>query len=178
MKILHPPICRHPGVTLRQLERSDAAAWYAYLRLQVVFEHTSWNLSSECDLLPLFDNIESSAPQSDRRLAIVDSGSLELIGTVGFHTVSDINKTAEIAYDLTPTMWGKGIARAVCATVTSWAFEHLGWVRVQGTVLETNRRSQKVLKSCGYAYEGRLRAYRMVRGTPGDFALFSRLATD
>ena len=168
-----------PGSNSRQLERDDLDAWYAYLKLPHVFEHTSWNLQSRENLSTMFDEFESTSPQSMRRLAIVSNGGgEELIGTIGFHTVSEVNCTAEIAYDLSPSYWGRGIASAVCDAVTTWSFNAYGFVRVQGTVLKSNSRSAQVLQRCRYRYEGLLRSYRMIRGTPGDFALYSRLATD
>ena len=41
-----------------------------------------------------------------------------------------------------------------------------------------NERSVRVLTRCGFRHEGLLRGFRMVRGRPGDFDIFSRLATD
>ena len=178
MKIATPPRAGFPGLSLRQLERADLDAWYAYLSNPDVIRHTSWNLRSRDDLLPLFDNIESAGPDSIRRLAIVDTASGALAGTIGLHTVSTANRSAEIAYDLAPAHWGRGIASAVCEAVTAWAFSDGGFMRVQGVVLTSNAGSARVLQKCGYRYEGLLRAYKMVRGTPGDFAMYARLATD
>lgn len=178
MKIGHPPDSGYPGVSLRQLVRSDIDDWYAYLKLPNVFGPTSWNLSSRDDLMPLFDEVESASSVSARRLSIVSDASGELVGTIGFHTISELNRTAEIAYDLSPSNWGRGIARAVCGSVAAWSFQEYGFVRVQGTVLQGNSRSARVLESCHFRYEGLLRSYRMVRGVPSDFAVYSRLATD
>lgn len=178
MRVLAAPNSGHPAVVLRQLERSDAGDWYAYLALPEVFQHTSWNLDSAKDLSRLFDLFDSPSADSERRLAIVDKRHDRLIGTIGFHTVSSANKTAEIAYDIAPSHWGKGIASAVCDAVTRWSFLSYGFVRVQATVLHTNVRSEKVLQRCHFRREGLLRSYRMVRGTPGDFVLYSRLSTD
>jgi RimJ/RimL family protein N-acetyltransferase len=178
MRIEIAPSSGYPGLALRQLERSDVDAWYAYLALPQVVEHTSWNLRSRNDLLSMFDEFESTSRQSSCRLAIVSNDAQRLIGTIGFHTVSDVNRTAEIAYDLSPAYWGRGIASAVCDAVTAWSFDAYGFVRVQGTVLKSNTRSAQVLQRCRFRYEGLLRSYRMVRGTPGDFMLYSRLATD
>ena len=178
MKIDALPRSEHPDVLLRPLARSDLDAWYAYLKRPEVFQHTSWNLRSRDDLLPLFDEFDSASADSARRLAIVENRSQELIGTIGFHTVSSVHRTAEIAYDLSPHYWGRGIASSLCATVTTWSFSTYGFFRVQATVLQANTRSAKVLQRCHFRYEGLLRSFRMVRGTPGDFALYSRLATD
>ncbi|WP_241295576.1 GNAT family N-acetyltransferase [Burkholderia stabilis] len=178
MRIDAPPHSGLSALSLRQLERADLDAWYAYLSNPDVIRHTSWNLRSRDDLLPLFDGIESAHPESIRRLAIVDTASGALAGTIGLHTVSTVNRSAEIAYDLAPSHWGRGIASALCASVTAWAFAEGGFMRLQGVVLTSNAGSVRVLQKCGYRYEGLLRAYRMVRGTPGDFAMYARLATD
>ncbi|MBY4771473.1 GNAT family N-acetyltransferase [Burkholderia ambifaria] len=178
MRIDVPPRSGFAGLSLRQLERTDLDAWYAYLSNLEVIRHTSWNLHSRDDLLPLFDGIDSAQPDSIRRLAIVDDASGALAGTIGLHTVSTANRSAEIAYDLAPPHWGRGIASAVCASVTAWAFAEGGFMRIQGVVLTSNAGSARVLQKCGYRYEGLLRAYRMVRGVPGDFAMYARIATD
>lgn len=177
MKIAAPPRSGFPGLSLRQIECADLGAWHAYLTNPDVYRHTSWNLRSPDDLLPLFDAIESTDPDSIRRLAVIDDASGVLAGTIGLHTVSTVNRSAEIAYDLAPSHWGRGIASALCTSVTEWAFAE-GFMRMQAVVLTSNAGSARVLQKCGYRYEGLLRAYKMVRGTPGDFAMYARLATD
>lgn len=102
MKIINAPQSGYPGLSLRQLERGDLPSWYAYLSNPDVVRHTSWNLQSEEDLLPMFDALDSDVSSSIRRLAIITDLTGEFIGTIGFHTVSDVNRTAEIAYDLAP----------------------------------------------------------------------------
>ncbi|EON14926.1 GNAT family N-acetyltransferase [Pandoraea sp. SD6-2] len=178
MKIDQPPPLSVAGISLRQLYRFDRDAWYSYLRLACVTEHTSWNLASASDLEPLFDAVESEETDSIRRLAIIDDASESLIGTIGFHTISDANRTAEIAYDLAPSHWGRGIGKAACAAVTQWGFDFAGWVRIQAVVLEANVKSLAVLDACNYRREGCLRSYRMVRGAPGNFVILSRLPRD
>jgi ribosomal-protein-alanine N-acetyltransferase len=54
-------------------------------------------VQAEIDLVPFFDGIDSPAAASSRRLAIVSEIDGELMGTIGFRTISDINRTAEIA---------------------------------------------------------------------------------
>lgn len=178
MRFLAIPPSPLAGITFRNLQHSDAQDWFTYLSRPEVFEHTSWDLSSVADLTPLLDCYTSDMPGSACRLAIVDEAHGALIGTVGFHTISLLNRTAEIAYDLAPEYWGSGIATRVCDALTTWFLTHEGYVRVQATALVTNQASMRVLEKCHFRREGLLRAYRMVRGTPGDFVLYSRLAAD
>ena len=173
MQFTSLPQSEHELVTLRRLTPSDIPRWYEYLAMPVVFEHTSWNVQSPSEL-------EHYASQSDLhssliRLAIADRSSNELVGTVGFHTVSPENRSAELAYDLSPPWWGKGIASHVCQVMVEWAHSHVGLLRVQATVLTSNSRSIEVLQRCGFKREGLLRSYRIVRGRPGDFWMYSHV---
>ena len=170
------PSCIHPLVTLRHLERSDAPAWYAYLADPAVVEHTSWDLCSIDDLLPHFDDYASARPSSPMRLAVVLRDGGRLVGTIGLNAISPQHRTAEIAYDLAPAVWGQGVATSVVNAVVDWGFQRLGLLRIQATVLESNARSIRVLERCAFAREGYLRCYRQIRGRSGNFWLYARIA--
>lgn len=172
------PISPLGDVRLRLLRQSDLAAWFGYLARPEVFEHTSWNVQAHDELLPLVWDPALETPDRALRLAVARADDDALVGTIGFHGVSAANRTAELAYDFSPSVWGRGIASALCRTVVAWGHGHAGLVRVQATVLHTNERSRRVLERCGFAREGLLRKYRMVRGTPGDFYLYAHLAAD
>lgn len=172
------PISTHPLVTFRHLARSDAPAWYAYLADPTVVEHTSWNLRSIDDLLPNFDGYESADPASPMRLAVVLREGGQLVGTIGYNTISPQHRTAEIAYDLAPASWGQGVASAIVASVVAWGMQRLGYIRIQAAVLESNQRSIRVLENCLFAREGYLRNYRTVRSMPRNFWLYARIASE
>jgi len=169
------PASTHALVVLRPMAATDIPAWYAYLVQPVVHEPTSWNVQSPSELMHHVHGAEEATPSSNLRLAIALRTTGELAGTAGFHTVSPLNRSAEIAYDLAPAFWHRGIATHVCGVLTRWAHEHAGLLRVQATVLESNLRSAAVLARCGYQREGLLRSYRMVRGRPGDFFMHAHV---
>ena len=177
MQFTELPQSSHEKVLLRPIEAADIAAWYRYLRTPSVFEHTSWNLQAPSELMPYVHGAEASTPASRLRLAIALRSGNELVGTAGFHTVSPENRTAEVAYDLAPGMWHQGIASHVCSLLTGWAHSHVGLVRVQATVLESNERSIAVLERCGFRREGLLQSYRLVRGRPGNFFMYSHVVS-
>ena len=178
MKITNAPASGIDGIALRQIEPGDCDAWYGYLSLPQVFERTSWNLQSVDDLRATLEGYLQDGPTTPLRMAVVDTSTRQLVGTIGLHTISDVNRNAEIAYDFAPSHWGRGLASRLCERVTSWSFQALGLHRLQATVLVGNEASERVLVRCGFRHEGLLRGFRMVRGTPGDFNLFSRLSTD
>ncbi len=171
------PTCEHELVELRPIVEADLLDWYAYLSTPAVYEHTSWNLSSKDDLARYADSSAPASPESMLRLAVALRSSGTLVGTVGFHSVSPRDRRAELAFDLSPAVWGKGIATYVCSVLVEWAHRQAGIERVQATALQSNVRSAAVLERCGFEFEGLLRSYRMVRGTPGNFRMYAHLAS-
>jgi len=169
------PESSHEMVMLRPLESSDLQDWYNYLSMPVVFEHTSWNVHSPDELTHHLWVSSEFTPSSPLRFAIALRSTNELIGTAGFHTVMPQNRAAEIVYDLSPAMWGKGIATFICGLLVNWAHSHVGLLRVQATVLDSNERSARVVQKCGFEREGLLRSYRIVRGRAADFWMYSHI---
>ncbi len=173
MQFSELPTLDHPLVTLREMRADDIEPFFRLLSQPVVHQHTSWNVTSPDDLSDY--GTQSREPDTMARFAIARRDDGAFVGSAGFHSVSLRNRTAEIAYDLAPELWGRGIARAACNALTRWAFDHVGLLRAQATALVTNSRSQRVLEACGFEREGLLRRYRMVRGSPGDFFIYSKL---
>ena len=178
MILRDPPRCPLAGIALRRLVDEDLPDWYAYLSDPSVIEHTSWDLHGLESLAALLRRHQSQDPAAPLRFAIIDERLGSLLGTIGLHTISLEHRSAELAYDLARPYWGRGIATAVCGAATAWSYATLGLQRLQATVLETNVRSERVLLKCGFAFEGLLRAYRQVRGIPGNFKMYARLAGD
>lgn len=178
MRIDTLPRVENSQVRLRQIHLSDIDSWYAYLSKPHVVEHTSWALQSSNDLRSLIEAYNSIEETTTIRFAIVRSSDNLFVGTIGFHTISPINRTAEIAFDLAPEHWCKNIATECCRIVVEWGFRHQRYVRVQATALTSNAPSMRVLQKCGFLLEGKLRNFRMVRGEPRDFWLYARTPDD
>jgi len=170
------PKLEHDLVTLRPMTPEDIGPWFDYLSLPLVYEHTSGNVKEPGELSHCAWKQDEFTPSSPLRFAVALRASNTLVGTAGFHSVSPQNAAAEIAYDLTPQYWGKGIASAVCSALVAWAHSSASVARVQAAVLESNLRSARVLERCGFQREGLLRAYRRVRGAHGNFYMYAHVA--
>lgn len=162
------------GLRLRPLQEADAVGWHAYLRDDAVTRHTSWQLDGPDTLLRLIRGYGQPSESHSMRLAIAMADG-SLAGTVGLNEISLAARRAEIAYDVAPTYWRRGIATRACAAVTAWALSTLGFARIQATVLDTNQASAAVLERCGFQREGLLRHYRLVRGEPRNFWMYARV---
>jgi len=162
-----------PGFTVRRIQLEDAAAWASYACLPEVKEHTSSTATTVEDVSAIVQRMLAGEPASPVHFVLAPQGSQTLVATVGFHTISALNATAEITYDVAPSHWGRGIATAACRAATLWGFEAKGWHRVQATTVLPNVRSQRVLEHCGFKREGLVRNFRLVRGKPSDYWLYS-----
>jgi ribosomal-protein-alanine N-acetyltransferase len=171
------PESDHPDVALRPVTADDLPVWLALLHRPEVYEHTSWNHPSAEDIA---HNVWSDAMRSDpahrMRLAIARRDSGRLVGTIGFPMVTPLHRSVEIAYELSPEFWGRGIATQLCRLLVAWVHEHANVLRVQAAALQSNARSLRVLERAGFEREGLLRSYRLVRGTPSDFFMYSHVA--
>jgi len=162
-----------PGFEVRPVALEDAVAWAAFACLAEVKEHTSSTVETIEDVRATIERILNATPSVPTRFMLVPHGGQTVVATVGFHTVSLLNGTAEVSYDVAPSHWGRGIATAACRAATVWAFEEAGWHRVQATTVLANLRSQRLLEKCGFVREGLVRNFRVVRGLPADYWLYS-----
>lgn len=169
------PVLDHPQALLRPLRQDDIEPWFDYLTQEAVYQHTSWNVRSPDELAHYAWQPEQFTEACALRLAIADRDSNRLLGTAGFHTVKPVNASSELAYDLSPAAWGRGLATAACASLLRWGHSHVGLVRIQATVLPANQRSIQVLERNGFEREGLLRSYRKVRGPSRDFWMYSHI---
>jgi [ribosomal protein S5]-alanine N-acetyltransferase len=153
----------------------DVHDWAAYALLPEVKEYTSSVASTVDDLRPMIQRSLVGDATSPIYFAVVDQAENKMIGSVGFHSVSTVNGTAEITYDVAPSHWNRGIATAACRAASCWGFEERQWHRIQATTVLAHVRSQHVLERCGFKREGIVRNFRVVHGHPADYWLYSVL---
>jgi [ribosomal protein S5]-alanine N-acetyltransferase len=164
-----------PGFIVRPLRLEDADAWARYALLPEVKEFTSSTATTVDDIRAIIHRVLTAEASSPVHFAIVPDGSESMVASVGFHTISPLNGTAEITYDVAPSYWNRGIAKAACRAASSWGFKAKGWHRIQATTVLQHARSQRVLERCGYKREGIVRNFRLVRDLPTDYWLYSVL---
>lgn len=164
-----------PGFILSPARPADAEEWSEFESLPEFKRHTSSTVESAADLMVLIERSRSGDPAAPVYFVARSVQTGQLVAAVGFHTVSALNRTAELTYGVRPACWGRGLATSLCSAAVDWGFSQRAWVRIQATTLESNAASQRVLQKAGFALEGRLRNFRMVRGTPHDYLLYSQV---
>ena len=160
---------------LRPLRLTDAPAFHAYLAEPRVIEHTSFpELALAAVEAMISRQLQGYADATSCRWALADADD-RLIGTCGFTNWSLPHAHAELAYDLAPAFWGRGLMRAAAEQVLSWAFDTAGFNRVHSFVMTSNAPSIGLLERLGFQREGTLWQYRNARGVARDVHVYARL---
>ena len=174
-----PPILSLGDFRLRPLRAGDAVPWSTDLSDARVTLHTSWGSTDLATIDAVVRRLRADyATKASWRWAIAREADDALVGVCGFSTWSTVHRAAEIVYDLSPDYWSRGIVTRAVQAVLDWGFSAAGLNRVQAVVLPSNGPSIAVLNRCGFTKEGVLRQYRMIRGEPRDFLLYSRLRSE
>ena len=174
-----PPTLDLGDYLLRALRPGDAPSWYAYLSDPKVTAQTSYDIRSVEEVAGMIEHyISGYSQRSSSRWALARKHSDILLGTCGYYWWDARHSVAELGYDLSRDLWGQGLMTRAVETVVSWGFEHLELNRIQATVMVGNVASARVLEKCGFHREGTLRKYKMCRGQPRDFHVFSCLSKD
>jgi ribosomal-protein-alanine N-acetyltransferase len=157
------------------MRHSDSAAWCAYLTDPRVVEHTSIpELTLTLVEAMVAHELDGYVAGSSCRWALADAND-RLVGTCGFSNWSLPHSHAELAYDLAPAFWGRGLMRRAVHQVLSLALDNVGFNRVHAFVMTTNVPSIRLLEALGLSREGTLRRFRIARGVARDFHVYSVL---
>ena len=161
----------------RRIGMQDAEDWFQFAVLPEVRQFTSLVVEVIDDIHAAIGRTLTGDPSAPMYFSVRHQASDKMVALVGFHTRSLPNRSAEINYELAPSVWGRGVATAICRAATDWIMSEHRLVRVQATTLEENVASQRVLLKAGFVQEGKLRNFRILGGRPRDYLVFSRIAT-
>ena len=105
------------------------------------------------------------------------SESGQYIGNIQVFKISKENKSGEFGYWLTKDATGKGYMKEAVLILEKYCFEELNLHRIQITCDALNEASAKVIRACGYTYEGTLREdmYDEYRDTMRNTLMFCKL---
>ncbi|MFO0881081.1 MAG: GNAT family protein [Gemmataceae bacterium] len=174
-----PPTIDVDEIRLRPLRADDAEALHAYLRNPVVTELTSYPVMSVSIVEAMIEkSLTRWAAGEPSKWGVSLLHDDRLIGTCGFNEWSRVHRWAELAYDLAPAYWGRGLMARAVTQVVQWAFRHDLVDRVQAYVRVDNERSSRLLERGGFLREGCLRGYRVCRGQHHDFYIYGLLRSD
>lgn len=173
---MQPPAIELQGARLRPLRAGDAEALYDYLRDPAVTERTSYPVVTMSMVEAMIERAVTRWEAGDpSRWGLALRSDDRLIGNCGFNDWSPPHRWAEVAFDLARPQWGKGLMSQAVTAVLDWIYRQDLVDRVHAFVRADNARSERLLERHGFVREGRLRSYRVCRGQPHDFHVYSLL---
>jgi RimJ/RimL family protein N-acetyltransferase len=100
---------------------------------------------------------------------------------LGVALAVDIDRDArevELGYIVAPAARGRGVAVAMLAQLTRWAFAEAQALRIYLIIDVENVASARVAERCGYVREGVMRSTHLKGGVRIDAGVWSRLPSD
>lgn len=119
------------------------------------------------------------AERTDMMMFIFSRKNGRFLGGTGLHRIDWSIPRFEIGYWMRTSETGKGYTKEAVNGLTEFCFTTLQAERVEIRCDSRNKASAAVAKSCGYTYEGCLRAYdRDMRGDLWNLLLFSKVRSE
>lgn len=110
--------------------------------------------------------------------AVVDADTDRLLGRVALLSIVLMEAEAKVAYWTTAAARGRGVATRATNTVTRWAFDEIGFHRLELLHATANQASCRVAAKAGFALEGTKRRAAYHQDGWHDMHLHARLRED
>ncbi len=99
-------------------------------------------------------------------------------GAGGFNNLEKKHKKAEIGFWLLREYWGKGILKEVMPQLFSEGFENMDLNRIEGYVLNDNKKCKTALEKINFTYEGTMRESEIKNNQLVSIDIYSILQKD
>lgn len=174
-----PPL-QTPRLLLRRLTPEDGADVFAYASDPLVAENVTWypHCTREESVAFIRHHVDGYDRGESGTWGMVLKEPSKLIGTCGFVSLNPTHCSAELAYALARTHWGRGLMTEAVLRLIDFGFQELGLNRIEAHHLPENPRSGRVLQKAGMRYEGTLRQKAMVKSRFRDAVLYAILKED
>ncbi len=159
-------VLENSRVRLRPLDTTDFEALKPAAFDPAVWQFT---LSRADDAVSLADYLATAVHdrEAGRRyaFAIIDRATGQLVGSTSYYNIVPADQRLSIGYSwLGREFQGTGLNRAAKHLLLSYAFDHLGYERVELETDSRNEQSQQAMRRIGATEEGTLRRHRLTQG--------------
>lgn len=170
------PVLRGTGVTLRELEASDALSLFAALTTEQVARFISPPPSTPAGFARFIAWAKrEQAAGSYACFAVVPDGGSAAVGLFQIRALGGDFGTAEWGFALASPHWGTGVFGAGASLVLAFAFDVLGVQRLEARSVAENGRGNGALRKLGAVCEARLRRSFRKNGVSSDQHLWTLL---
>lgn len=167
-------------IALRMLTPADAGDVYAVFSDPRVMRY--WSSPPMTDPEQAAGYIEHIGAWFARRggmqWGIVERDHDRVIGTTTLCAFSLEHRRCEIGYALAADHWHRGLAGEALGAVLDFAFDTLGFERIEADIDPRNAPSIRLVERLGFQREGLLRCRWRIAGEVQDSVLYGLLRTD
>jgi len=166
---------------LREFRDADLDDIHAYGSDPRVSRFMDWGPNTPKDSRDFLDRqLASQAPwpRPDVSLAVELKATGRVMGAIRLWVVDAPNRTAELGYSLSRTIWRQGIGTEAARAMLGAGFGALGLHRIIATCDVRNRGSWGVMRKLGMRREARMRRDRQIKGAWRDTYLYALLADE
>ncbi len=144
---------------IRQLEPSDAEAFWAYKQLPEAVRFQTWRPKSLAEVERFVEEmhaVKPCTPDAWLQVAVCLKDSGVMVGDVGLHFLEDTAQM-EIGYTISPHHQRKGYATEAVRVILDYLFATLGKHRITASLDPRNAASAAVLEKLGFRREAHFR---------------------
>ncbi len=102
----------------------------------------------------------------------------KIVGSIGFHRLNNINKSAHVGYWLAKSAQGSGLMTKCCRVLIDYLFDEIKLNCVQINCNVENAKSRAIPERLGFRLEGVHRQVEFIHNRYGDWAVYAMLARD
>lgn len=110
--------------------------------------------------------------------AILAAGNDSFLGGIGINHIVRPNRLGNMGYWVRTSRTGQGIASAAVRLVSRYAFESLGFTRLEIACIPTNALSRRVAEKAGARFEALARNRLVMHGTACDASVYGLVPED
>ena len=166
---------------LRDFRQADFDDIHAYGSDPKVSRFMDWGPNTLQDSQGFLDRqlaSQAAWPRPDVSLAVQLKATDVVVGAIRLWLIDAPNRTGELGYSLSRTVWRQGIATEAARAMLEAGFTTLGLHRIVATCDMRNRGSWGVMRKLGMRREGRLLQDRQVKGAWRDTYLYALRADE
>jgi len=167
-------------VRLRQITAADEKDMFEWASDPEVSRHLPWNAHESIKETRAYirECIDAYVNGEWIPLAIEDIDTGRVEGNIALYSVKPRHGIAEIAFVLSPKLWGGGHLMEAASLLIGWAFRELEINRIQAVASVDNVHSFSALERMGMKYEGILRQYMSINGRFCDVKIYAILKSE
>lgn len=173
------PALPSDGLLLRPWRAEDAPAVHAAFQDPLMHQWHIKSADSEEEVAEWITRWRNDwEGERQAQWAVVDAGTGELLGRVALREIVLGDGCAEVAYWTVARARGRGVALRATTALSRWAFEEIGFHRLELSHATANEASCRVAVKAGFALEGTKRSALLHPDGWHDMHLHARVRAD